>query len=604
MTSSGNPQLDKKIDEWLSWDKNETTVAEIKSYVDSTNFNVLAKILLGRISFGTAGLRGKMAAGYTCMNDLVIAQTAQGLLKYLEEKEADLLKQSGVVIGYDGRHNSKRFAELSAAIFLNKNYPVYLFSTVVPTPFVPFAVSKWNCAAGVMVTASHNPKEDNGYKVYGSNGAQITSPTDKNIQENILSNLKPWETSWDTTILNNSNNLHDPWVETMNSYTYAVSRNILDDHKAINKNATLKFTYSAMHGVGYNYIVKMFEAINLKVIPVEEQKDPDPEFPTVKFPNPEEGKSSLDLSFKTANENGSIIILANDPDADRLAVAEKNTSTGQWRVFNGNELGALLGWWCVHSYQSKNPNESMSDCYLLSSTVSSKILKSISNAEGMNFIETLTGFKWMGNKSYELLHQNKKIIFAFEEAIGFMCGTTVLDKDGVSAAAVMATMATYLHHHNLSLSQQLDEIYNEYGYHVSQNSYFICHDDQVIKSIFERLRNFSGPNTYPTSIINNKYSITTIRDLTTGFDNSQADNKAILPVSKSSQMITFNFSNGLVVTLRTSGTEPKVKYYSELCATPSEKDINIIHSTLKEMVDGIILEFLQPNKNGLIPQNK
>ncbi|KAF5295359.1 hypothetical protein FQR65_LT01549 [Abscondita terminalis] len=602
MCSTGNLELDKKIHEWLSWDKNEKTIAEIKLYVETENFNELTKILLERISFGTAGLRGKMAAGYTCMNDLVIVQTAQGLLRHLEEKEEGLLRTNGIVIGYDGRHNSKRFAELSAAIFLHKGYPVHLFDPVVPTPFVPFAVSKWKCAAGVMVTASHNPKQDNGYKVYGSNGAQIASPADKEIQKKILSNLEPWTNSWDTAIINQHEKIFNPLKETLHNYIEKVANDILDEHKAINSKTALTFTYSAMHGVGYNYIKKLFDHINLKLIPVEEQMDPDPEFPTVKFPNPEEGKSSLDLSFQTANLNRSTIILANDPDADRLAVAEKNTGTSEWRVFNGNELGALLGWWCLHSYQSKYPNESLNDCYVMSSTVSSKILKSIANAEGINFVETLTGFKWMGNKSYELMNDDKKVIFAFEEAIGFMCGTTVLDKDGISAAAVLATMASYLNHHNLSLSQQLEEIYNEYGYHVSNNSYFICHEPLVIKAIFERLRNFEGPNTYPKGLLKNKYVITSIRDLTTGFDSSQNDNKAILPVSKSSQMITFNFSNGLVVTLRTSGTEPKIKYYSELCASPTEKNEEVIHHTLKEMVDAVILEFLQPNQNGLKPK--
>lgn len=603
MASSGNVELDKKIEEWLSWDKNEKTANEIKMLVANGNYNALSNVLLSRISFGTAGLRGKMGAGYTGMNDLVIVQTAQGLLKHLEENEEALLRKTGIVIGYDGRHNSKRFAQLTTAIFLHKKYPVHLFSTVVPTPFIPFAVTSSKHAAGIMVTASHNPKQDNGYKVYGSNGAQIISPIDKSIQKNILQNLEPWSSSWDTSIIENNDLINDPLAQTLQKYVDAVSRIVLEEHKAINSKTDLKFTYTAMHGVGYNYVVRALNAVNLKVIPVEEQKDPDPDFPTVKFPNPEEGKSSLDLSFKTANANNSSIILANDPDADRLAVAEKNTRSGEWRVFNGNELGALLGWWCLHCHQSKCINESLNDCYVLSSTVSSKILKSIAKAEGINFIETLTGFKWMGNKSYELLGSNKQVIFAFEEAIGFMCGSSVLDKDGISAAVVMATLAAYLHHHNLSLSQQLDEIYNEYGYHVSNNSYFICHESEVIKRIFERLRNYNGPNTYPKGILNNKYSISNVRDLTTGFDNSKPDNKAILPVSKNSQMITFEFTNGLVATLRTSGTEPKIKYYTELCASPTQKDEKEIQNVLTEMVDALVLEFLQPNQNGLVPKS-
>lgn len=169
--------------------------------------------------------------------------------------------------------------------------------------------------------------------------------------------------------------------------------------------------------------------------------------------------------------------------------------SGEWKVFTGNELGALLGWWSLHCHQIKNPNESYENVYMLSSTVSSKILRSIAKIEGFNFIETLTGFKWMGNKANELLKENKNVLFAFEEAIGFMCGSTVLDKDGVSAAVNLATMASYLYHHGLTLINQLKEIYQEYGIHVSSNSYFICHDATKIKNIFARLRNFNGPNT-------------------------------------------------------------------------------------------------------------
>ncbi|XP_069676805.1 phosphopentomutase [Periplaneta americana] len=569
-------ELDEKIKEWLDWDKNERTRAEIQSLCLSKEVEKLKKLLLSRMKFGTAGLRGRMGAGYSQMNDLVIIQTAQGLTIHLEETVKDVAYNNGVVIGYDGRHNSKRWAELTAAILLNRGIPVYLFSKVCPTPYVPFALLHYKCAAGVMVTASHNPKEDNGFKVYWQNGAQIISPHDKDIQKNIENNLCPWEMSWDISVLRSSKHLIDPLEEANLYYMQALKQDILDPK--INANCDIKFTYSAMHGVGYPYMAEAFKTANFKpFIIVEEQKDPDPKFPTVKFPNPEEGKSALDLSIKTANTNNSTIILANDPDADRLAVAEKQSKgDNEWYVFNGNELGGLLGWWCWYSYCQQNSKEDASNCYMMSSTVSSKILKTMAAVEGFNFIETLTGFKWMGNKTAELQAENKKVLFAYEEAIGFMCGSAVLDKDGISAGVRAAELVAFLSKNGMSLMDKLKDLFSTYGYHISNNSYFLCYEQEVIEHLFQRLRNFTGkPNTYPQSLLNGKYEIVSVRDLTTGHDSSQADKKAILPVSRSSQMITFAFKNGLVATLRTSGTEPKIKYYTELCAPATEKCVEI-----------------------------
>lgn len=361
-----------------------------------------------------------------------------------------------------------------------------------------------------------------------------------------------------------------------------------------NEEAQLKIVYSAMHGVGFPYIERAFEKAHLKpVFAVIEQRDADPDFPTVKFPNPEEGKSCLILSMKLADEVGSNLILANDPDADRLACAERDPVTKTWRVFNGNELGSLIGWWTIQYYKKKNPGKSMKDCYVLASTVSSKMLRAVGNVEGFNFEETLTGFKWMGNRAVstwsfssffdtfislyfaqqvELMSQGKEVLFAYEEAIGFMVSPTVLDKDGVSAAAHLATMASYIAvKEKLTLAQKLDELYRTYGYHNSLASYFLCYEPVKIVKIFERIRNFDGnTDTYPPCILNGKYKIKFVRDLTTGIDTSESSRKSKLPASKSSQMITFTLENGSVVTLRTSGTEPKIKYYAEYCAKPEE----------------------------------
>ncbi|OXU31565.1 hypothetical protein TSAR_007405 [Trichomalopsis sarcophagae] len=598
--NTGDSTLDVKIKEYLTWNNDEKAEKEIQALMQQGNVKTLSNLFLKRLEFGTAGLRGRMGPGYNQMNDLVIIQTGQGLAKYLMKTIPDV-KEKGIILGYDGRYNSKRFAELTAAIFLNHDIKVYMYSKLCPTPFIPYGVLKYKCAAGVMVTASHNPKEDNGYKVYWDNGSQIISPHDKGIQNSILENLEPLQSSWDTSNVYNHSLFKDPLDEVMNTYFNNIKNNVL--YPEINKNTPLKFVYTPVHGVGHNYMIEAFKVANFKpFIVVEEQKDPDPEFSTVKFPNPEE-PSALELSIKTANKNGSTIILANDPDADRLACAVKKPN-GEWHIFSGNELGGLLGWWMLHTLRVRKPDANIADTYMLASTVSSKILASMAKKEGFKFEETLTGFKWMGNRASELIKSGKTVLFAYEEAIGFMCGSHVLDKDGVSAATCVAEMAAYLQTIGFTLIDKLNEIYCEYGHHISDNSYWICHEKEVINSIFNRLRNFGGKeNAYPTCILGGRYTITSVRDLTTGYDNTKPGNKAVLPVSKSSQMITFTFKNGLVCTLRTSGTEPKVKYYNELCASPDQKDLKQLQGILSEMVAAIVEEFLQPNENKLIARS-
>ncbi|XP_052278891.1 phosphopentomutase-like [Dreissena polymorpha] len=590
-----DPVLQRKVEEWLKWSKNETDNKEIQALVDEGNADELQLRLFHRMEFGTAGLRARMGAGYNMMNDLTVIQATQGLCSYVIENIPDA-KAMGVCVGYDGRYNSKRFAQLTSTIFLNKGIKVYLFSKLCPTPYVAHCTRHYKCACGVMVTASHNPKEDNGYKVYWSNGAQIISPVDKGISAHILGNLEPWETSWDVDFTETSPLRKDPFDDIHTRYQEDVK--LLCHFSEKNKCSPVKFTYTAMHGVGYLFTRTSLEQFGFPpVIPVKEQVEPDPDFPTVKYPNPEEGKGALTLSMKTADENGSTVILANDPDADRLAVAEK--ANGEWIIFTGNEIGALLGWWSWFTFRQRCLDTPASECYMFSSTVSSKILETIAKKEGFNFEETLTGFKWMGNRADTVLKEGKTVLFAFEEAIGFMCGSTVLDKDGVSAAAVCAEMATYVYNEGKTLKGQLNDIFDEYGLHVSNNSYYICHDQKIIKSMFDDIRNYNNTGKYPESC--DQYKIKYIRDLTAGFDNSCPDNKPLLPVSKSSQMITFTFENGCVATLRTSGTEPKIKWYTEHRPDPaSGMTRSQTEAELQDMVDSIVRHFYQPQKNGLI----
>lgn len=600
MLETGVQELDEKIRQYAKWETREDYKHHVQHLVKEGKLEMLKEMFLKRLTFGTAGLRAVMGPGFNAMNEVTIIQTAQGLFYHLMENFSDL-QNKGIVIGFDGRHNSKRFAELTSTIFLHQGVKVHLFSDVCPTPFVAYGVRLLKCAAGIMVTASHNPKEDNGYKVYWSNGAQIISPHDKQIQESILKNLLPWDESRDTSVMVQENDkFSDPINEITDKYFAQLQKSLFSPEA--NGKTSLKFTYTAMHGVGYKYMQKAFRIAGFEpFIVVEEQKDPDPEFSTVKFPNPEEGKSSLQLAIKTANMNESTIILANDPDADRLAVAEK---VGEdWKTFSGNELGALLGWWLLKTYREKFPDKNISEVFMLSSTVSSKILRTMAMAEGFNFEETLTGFKWMGNRALELIEKGKTVLFAFEEAIGFMCGCSVVDKDGVSAAIHIAELAVYLKDTGKTLNDQLNELYNMYGFHICKNSYFVNHRPEVTKKIFEKLRNWTGvPKTYPRSILDGKYEVKGVIDLTIGYDSMRPDNVPLLPSSSSSQMITFSFSNGLVLTLRTSGTEPKIKYYSEFIADRSSQDFAAISATHEEMVSAIVKEFLNPEENGIVPK--
>lgn len=471
---------------------------------------------------------------------------------------------------------------------------MYTFKTITPTPWVPFSIRKYQAALGVMITASHNPKNDNGYKVYWDNGSQIIPPHDKNIAGSILKNLAPWDevACWSKESYVNPDLILEKLDEVNASYFQALSNHC--HFKDQNINSNLKIVYTPVHGVGYEScktaITQVFGFKNFSATP--EQFEPNPDFPTVDFPNPEEGKGVLKLSFKEADRFGSNLVLASDPDADRLAVAERKDSNSEWKVFNGNECGALLGYWAYKMYVQKHGRENLKNCWMLASTVSSMILKAIAEKESFNFEDTLTGFKWMGNRADALIHEGQTVLFAFEEAIGFMYGDKVLDKDGVSAAGVFSEMANQLQMEGKTIQDQLNFIYQTYGYHVSNNSYFISHDKAKTNEMFSKIQ-----ANYPEKL--GEYEITGIRDLNKGYDNRNPDNKSILP-TQSSHMITFYFKNGATVTLRTSGTEPKIKYYMEMVAESRET----VESDIKILRELLVKEWYQPEVHGFIARKE
>ncbi|XP_077588289.1 glucose 1,6-bisphosphate synthase-like [Stigmatopora nigra] len=602
--SFGDEKLDEALSRWMRWDKNEWTRAQVVALQDSASVSELRRRFCSTLSFGTAGLRAPMGAGFNRINDLTVIQSTQGLCVHLLKCVPDVARR-GVVVGFDTRGQpesgctSQRLASLTAAVFLSKDVGVHLFSSYVPTPYVPLAVKELGAAAGVMITASHNAKEDNGYKVYWSNGAQVTGPHDAAILACVREHQEPWSAAcWDVTLVQRSPLQNDPLKRVDDAYMRTLAR--LSWHREANSRCPLKFVHSSFHGVAHDFVRRAFAAFGFDrpPIPVPEQKDPDPQFPTVHVPNPEEGHSVLALSLRLAERENAAVVLATDPDADRLAVAER-TDGGGWKVFSGNELAALLSWWMLSAWKCTHGERAdLQDVYMLTTAVSSRILHALARQEGFQVEETLPGFKWIGNRIQELSAMGKTVLFAFEESIGFLCGSLIPEKDGVSTAVVVAEMAAFLHERELSLQQQLHNIYQTYGYHISRTSYITCNDAVTIRRIFTRIRDFDCGGSYPDAC--GGIRVVNVRDVNTGYDSSQMDNRSVLPVSKSGHMITFTLENGVVATLRTSGTEPKIKIYTEFCTLPGISEVSGLEAELQKVTDALLDDFLEPEKNNLI----
>jgi len=539
--------------EWLRLDKDPVTRAEIEQLVARNDIQELEKRMKPRIAFGTAGLRARMEAGFSRMNRLTVMQTSQGLAEYLLDNVRGS-KEAGIVIGYDGRHNSRTFAEAAAATFQARGIKVWWYEDLVHTPMVPFGVKQLGAAAGIMITASHNPAMDNGYKVYGQNGCQIKSPADKLIAASILANLEP--VTWDTGpgVVSKLCSVSSPMIRIyLMSLKKLLSNSLNTDHIPC-------FVYTPLHGVGLPFMegaLKMLLDHRLdesggrvytpheKLKVVDSQALPDPNFTTVKYPNPEE-KGALDLAMALADSKGVNLVLANDPDADRFAVAEK--VNGQWYQFTGDQIGVLLGHYMSH-LQTGTKSITM-----LTSAVSSQMLVCIGENKGFKVEETLTGFKWLGNHALEI---GPQVVFAYEEALGYMLPQIVHDKDGIAAAMVfLQACSTWK-----SPWAKLQKLYNLYGFFETLNTYWRCLDQALVSTVFADIR--QNRSLFPV-----QRGILRYRDLTLGTDTGTYSKKPDLPVDPNTQMLTFWLSgslsdDGIRFTIRASGTEPKIKIYLE-----------------------------------------
>jgi phosphomannomutase len=486
-----------------------------------------------RLAFGTAGLRGALGAGSNRMNRVLVSQAAAGFAAYLRERAAGATPT--VVIGYDGRRNSRVFAQDSAELFAGAGLRAILLPRLLPTPVLAFAVRHLGADAGVMVTASHNPPDDNGYKVYlggADAGSQIVAPADAEIAAHI----QRVADSGDVRALPRSTAYETAGEDLIEAYVAATAAVAPAPAGA----RRLRWVYTAMHGVGWETVARILDAAGYpRPVVVDEQLHPDATFRTVSFPNPEE-PGAMDLAFATARRAKADFILANDPDADRLAVAiPDETAADGWRRLTGNEVGLLLG------ARAARAADGTPGASLACSLVSSPGLGAIAAQHGLDFHETLTGFKWISRAP--------GIVFGFEEALGYLVNPeTVRDKDGISAAVAVLGLAAEAQERGVTLADLVREVGDTYGHFASAQVSVRVADLSLIGTVMLSLRSLP-----PTQIAGR--SIASAEDLLQS-----------APGQPSGDVLRYRLSDGSRVIVRPSGTEPKLKVYIDATGDSAE----------------------------------
>lgn len=509
----------EQAEAWLAQDPDPRTKAELRQLID-TNDDELADCFASRLQFGTAGLRGKLGPGPNRMNRVVVMQAAAGLAAYVNKHHPH---EASIVIGYDARHNSDVFASDTAAIMQGAGINALVLPKPLPTPILAYAIKHLGTSAGVMVTASHNPPQDNGYKVYLADGCQIVPPADADIAaeiERIANTTKVKDLPTD-----------DEWVtlgdDVLEDYITRAVALVTDEQHANNKSLTTVIT--PMHGVGGHTLHTVLTRAGFpEPIHVTEQFNPDPVFPTVDFPNPEE-PGAMDLALEVAAKHQPDIVIANDPDADRCAIAIP--ATEGYRMLTGDEVGSLLGWWATQQIDENNKQRTV----LAQSIVSGTMLKSIAESAGLSYEHTLTGFKWIG--------RIPGLRFGYEEALGYCVDPqAVSDKDGITAALAVATLAAHLKANNQTLQDKLDDLAEEHGVHATRQVSVRVDDLARIAEVMSMLR-----ATPPTSI--GGLEVHRFVDLELGAELPPTDG------------LLFELDGNTRVIIRPSGTEPKVKAY-------------------------------------------
>ena len=530
-----------EVHAWIGDDPDPRTAAELQSLLDSGDEATLKMYFNGFLQFGTAGLRGPIGAGPSCMNRAVVGRTAAGIAAYMRKRG-----MTKVVIGRDARYGSEDYTFETAEIMSGAGMDVYILPRPLPTPVLAFATSHLQCDVGIMVTASHNPPQDNGYKVYigptadGINYAssQIISPTDGFMAADIgeVASLKTLPRGKNWTVLGE---------ELITEYVKRTSA-------LAPRPGDIKIVYTAMHGVGTETVQRVFNHAGFAtLILVDEQCTPDPDFPTVAFPNPEE-PGAIDLALKKARVFGADLVIANDPDADRCAVAINDSNVG-WRMLRGDELGIVFGEWIARSKPTGTFGNSI---------VSSSALRKICGHYEIAFEEVLTGFKWLA--------KIENLAYGYEEAIGYAVDSeNVNDKDGISAAIFIAQIAMDLKRDGLTISDLLDEVWARHGFHGTEQISIRVTDMSAITRLLAGLRQ------RPPKEIAGR-AVESIDDLA-------APTNGLPPTDG----LRIWLAGGIRVIVRPSGTEAKIKCYIEVVTATSDESqklLDQIRQPLKELL--------------------
>lgn len=564
----------QKTNNWLNSDIDEISKNEIKELL-KTDETELIESFYKDLEFGTGGLRGIMGVGTNRMNIYTVGMATQGLCNYLK-KQFTNKKLIKAVIAYDSRNNSKLFAEKTASVFSANGIKVYLFESLRPTPELSYAIRELGCQTGIVVTASHNPKEYNGYKVYWEDGGQIINPHDKNIISEVQNIKEISEIQFD----DNLKNVEIIGEKIDKSYIKKLCK--LSLHPAIiKKQSDLKIVYTPIHGTGVELVPKTLRAYGFKNITiVEEQKLPDGNFPTVKSPNPEEPEA-LKLALLKAKEIDADIVMATDPDADRVGIAVKNNEN-VFTLLNGNQAAALLINYLISQWNLKGKLKGKE--YIVKTIVTTELLKDIANKYDVETFDVLTGFKYIA----DIIKQKegkKKFIGGGEESYGYLAGDFVRDKDAVMSCALIAETAAMAKENGKTLYQELIDIYAEFGFYKEKLISVVKKGKKGSEEIHKMMENFRNS---PPQTINNS-NVMLIHDFLKQKTLDQISHLRYninLPISN---VLQFILSDGSKISIRPSGTEPKIKFYVSVHEElQSKEDFEKVNKLTDKKIESII----------------
>lgn len=572
-----DPKIIEKAQSWLGDLYDKETQDKVRELIQN-NHDELTESFYKNLEFGTGGLRGIMGVGTNRMNRYTVAMATQGFANYIK-KMFPTLSEPAVAIAYDCRNNSPLFAQVTADVMSANGIKVYLFESLRPTPELSFAVRELHCQAGVMITASHNPKEYNGYKAYWEDGGQLISPHDKNVIKEVEKITEPSMVRFDSNperIVRLGNEFDDIYLKRILKLELS--------HEAIEAHKDLKIVYTPIHGTGRTLVPEVLKRKGFcNVTLVEQQMTVDGDFPTVKSPNPEE-QEALSLAIKKAAEIDAELVIATDPDADRVGIAIKR-SQGEYTLLNGNQTASLLIYYIL-----KRNNELgllHGNEYIVKTIVTTELLSEIAKKHKVKCYDVLTGFKYIACKILEL-EGKEKFLGGGEESYGYLVDDFVRDKDAVIAASMIAETAAWAANNGMNLLQMLHNIYKEFGVYkehlVSITKKGITGAEEI-KAMMRRFR-----DTPPTHIANSK--IIQIKDYLSGENKEIKSGNTTKMDFPKSDVLQFLTEDGYKVSVRPSGTEPKIKFYFSARATMDHDDDvskteNLVDIILKNMSDEI-----------------